>query len=359
MELRAPDRTVDDSRDLSPLVSVIIPARNEERFLRRSARHVLASNYSPFELILVDDRSEDGTLEIMKALAEENPRIRYISLRELPAGWCGKAHALNRGSLMASGDILVFTDADSVLNPVTLPVTLEHLSSHDLAMLSLAPGFTSRGFIEDVLHPYLAMGFLFLYPLKDINNPHKPAALASGCYIMITRAAYEQIGTWESFRDEITEDIAMSREVKARGLKFELLRGDDLVRTRPFESLSEQFLFWKRSYYGGLDRNSCKMFALLLTFFVPLTPFVSLLLSSIALLVRGLSSGLVFLFATSLLATVIMVVPHSIFLKRSQGKWWHGLAGPIGAAFGVWVALSTLVTLAREKGIRWRGTHYR
>jgi chlorobactene glucosyltransferase len=359
MELRLPDRALDNSHYLCPLISVIIPARNEERFIERSARHILASNYSPLELILVDDRSQDGTLTIMQSLAEEDSRIRLISLRELPAGWGGKTNALDQGSLMASGNILVFTDADSVLSPVTLSVTLNYLSSRNLAMLSLAPGFTSRGFIEDVLHPYLAMGLLFLYPLKDINNPQKSAALASGCYIMITRTAYNQIGTWEAFRDEITEDIAMSRAVKARGLKFELLRGDDLVRTRPFNSLSEEFLFWKRSYYGALDRNSWKTFALLLAFFVPLTPFVSLILASAALVVEGLSIGIAFLFASSLLVALTMVVPHSIFLKRSHGKWWYGLAGPIGGAFGVCVALSTLAALIGEKGIQWRGTHYR
>jgi chlorobactene glucosyltransferase len=359
MELGVSDLALDDSADASPLISVIIPARNEERFIERSARHVLASKYSPLELILVDDRSQDGTLTIMQSLAKEDSRIRVISLRELPVGWGGKTYALNQGSLMASGNILVFTDADSILNPVTFSVTLNYLSSKGLAMLSLAPGFTSRGFIEDVLHPYLAMGLLFLYPLKDINDPHKSSALASGCYIMITREAYNRIGTWEAFRDEITEDIAMSRAVKAKGLNFELLRGDELVRTQPFKSLSEEFLFWKRSYYGGLGRSTWKTFALLLAFFVPLTPFVSFLLSSIALLLEGLSSGIIFLFTTSLLGTITMVVPHSVFLKRSQGKWWYALAGPIGGALGVCVAFCTLVALIGEKGIQWRGTHYR
>jgi hypothetical protein len=91
-----------------------------------------------------------------------------IAVRELPEGWNGKAHALWQGSRLSSGDTLVFMEADTVLSPSTLSLTRDYLELHDLAMLSLAPGFIVRGFIEDVLHPYLAMGLLLFYPLKDV-----------------------------------------------------------------------------------------------------------------------------------------------------------------------------------------------
>jgi len=187
-------------------------------------------------------------------------------------------------------------------------------------MLSLAPGFVVRGFIEDVIHPYLAMGLLFFYPLKDVNDIDKPAALASGCYIMITKQAYEAVGTWAAFRHEITEDIAMSKAVKAHGLKLATLRGDDLVQTKPFESLSEVFHFWKRSYYGGLGRNSWKTLRLTLLFSLLLTIVVSCPVSGIVWLVRGSSPGTSFMFASSFLVVAAMVVPHGIFLARSGGK---------------------------------------
>lgn len=359
MELKESNPEVACCSGHSSRISVIIPSRNEERFIEHSARHALSSQYSQLELILVDDRSRDRTSEVMEHLAKEDSRIRVTSVRELPAGWTGKAHALWHGSRLSSGDILVFTDADSVLSSSTLSLTLDYLISNDLAMLSLAPGFVIRGFIEDVMHPYLAMGLLFFYPLKDVNDIDKPDALASGCYIMITKQAYEAIGGWAAFRDEITEDIAMSKAVKAHGLKLATLRGDDLVQTKPFESLSELFHFWKRSYYGGLGRNSWRTFRLTLIFLLLLTVLVSCPVSGIVWLVRGSSPGTSFMFASSFLVVAAMVVPHGIFLARSGGKLSYSLAAPVGVAFAACVAVSTLASLIFGNGITWRGMIYK
>jgi chlorobactene glucosyltransferase len=343
----------------SSRISVIIPSRNEERFIERSARHVLSSQYSHLELILVDDRSQDRTAKVMEHLAKEDPRVSVISVRELPAGWTGKAHALWQGGRLSSGDILVFTDADSVFSPSALSTTLDYFISNDLAMLSLAPGFVVRGFIEDVIHPFLAMGLLFFYPLKDVSDASKPAALASGCYIMITKQAYEAIGGWAAFRDEITEDIAMSKAMKAHGLKLATLRGEDLVQTKPFENLSELFHFWKRSYYGGLGRNPWKTLRLTLIFLLLSTIIVSCPMSGILWLVRGLSSGASFMFASSLLVALAVVVPHGIFLARYGGKLSYSLAAPVGVVFAAYVAASTLRSLIFGNGIRWRGMIYK
>jgi hypothetical protein len=226
-------------------------------------------------------------------------------------------------------------------------------------MLSLVPGFVSRGFMEEVMHPYLAMGLLFFYPLKDVNDSDKPVALASGCYIMTTKHAYEAVGTWAAFRDEITEDIAMSKAVKAHGFKLATLRGDDLIRTKPYESLSELFLFWKRSYYGGLDRDWWKTLRLTLIFLLLLTILVFLPVSGIALVTRGSSAGAFFMFAASFLAVAAMVVPHGIFLARSGGKLFYSLAAPLAVAFGAYVAASTLASLVFRNGITWRGKLYK
>lgn len=359
MELKESDPKANPFTGSSPLISVIIPARNEERFIETAARHTLASEYSPLELILVDDRSQDRTRAIMVRLQEEDARIKVLTLDELSEGWTGKTHSLYQGSLVASGDLFVFTDADAVISPETLSITAEYVSSKKLDMLTLAPGFSARGFIEDVIHPYLAMGLLFFYPLKHVNDKARTAALASGCYIMITKRAYEEVGTWQAFRDEITEDIALSRAVKANNLKLEMLRGDELVQTKPFESIAELFGFWKRSYYGGLGRNMRKTIGLTVIFLSLMAPFVFLALSSTALVTGNTTAGMTFLFASSSLAVASMVVPHSIFLARSDGNWLYGLAGPVALALGVCVTLATLASLIRKGGVQWRGTVYR
>ncbi len=126
-------------------------------------------------------------------------------------------------------------------------------------MLSLIPGFTVRGFIEDALYPILAFGLLYFYPLRVVNDPAKPAALASGTFIMITREAYEKVGTWQSVRNEITEDIALAKNAKRADLKLKVLRGNEFVRTEPFKRVSELFSYWKRVYYGASKETGCKL----------------------------------------------------------------------------------------------------
>ena len=254
---------------------------------------------------------------------------------------------------------MVFTDADAVLSPGTLSVTADYVMSKKLDMLSLAPGFTERSFIEDVIYPYLAMGLLFFYPLKDVNDKNKTAALASGCYIMITKQAYEEVGTWVAFREEITEDIAISRAVKANNLRLEMLRGEELVQTKPFENFSEIFGFWRRSYYGGLCRSIPKVIILTLIFLSLMAPFGFIVLSSIALAMGDATAGITFLFVSSLFGIGSNLVPHTIFLARSECNWLYGLAGVAALAFGFCVAMATLWSLISKGRIQWRGTFYR
>ncbi len=160
---------------------------------------------------------------------------------------------------MASGEILVFTDADAFLEPNTLHKSRDLLLRDKLDLLSLIPGFTALGFIESALYPILAFGLLNFYPLREVNDPAKPAAFASGTFIMITREAYERVGTWRAVRNEITEDIALAKKAKRANLKLKVLRGNEFVRTEPFKRLSELFSYWKRVYYGGFEANGLEL----------------------------------------------------------------------------------------------------
>ncbi len=259
MELIPASCTSQDGNDLKPLISVVIPAKDECHCIKESASRILASKNCRFELILVNDRSRDNTLQLMEELARADARIKMMSVDELPVGWTGKTHAMFLGANIASGEILVFTDADSFLNPNALCTALSYMSSRSLDLLSLLPGFTKRGFIADAIFPILALGLLHYHPLKDVNNPVKPAAMASGSFLMITRKAYEIIGTWHRLRNEITEDIALAKTVKGQGMKLTVLRGSNLVQLEPFNNLLQLFSFWKRVYYGGHERSVSTM----------------------------------------------------------------------------------------------------
>lgn len=358
-EPRLADRTSGNVPNPLPLVTVIISAKDEERHIEEAARSILASDHSSIQLILVDDRSTDRTLEIMEDLARQDGRITVLSVQELPPGWTGKTHAVFLGTHQASGEVLLFTDADTVFRPDAISRALRHFLTNGLDMMSLIPGFTDRGLLEDAVHPHLALGLSYFYPLTEVNDSAKPAAMASGCFIMISKSAYREVGTWETFRSQVTEDVALAKAVKARGLKMGLMRGGDLVRTRPFETLSEVCRFWKRTYYGALEQSIPKMVRLVFNYasLVLLTLFFAF--SGVLLLAGTDTAPINALFAMSTLAMAAVIIPYSVFIRLEHGNWMYGLMAPVGIFVGAWVAVNTLGTVVMDKGIQWRGSLYR
>ncbi len=223
----------DNFGEPSPLVSIVIPAKDEERNLERTVRSILSSDHDRLELILVDDRSSDRTREIMSQLAAEDPRIKVLAILDLPNDWTGKTHAMYKAADQATGEILLFSDADAVLSPSTLSKTLRFMSQERLDVLCLLPGFTERDLAGTCVPASRAWFFVFPSSVRG-QRPKQAHGHGFGCFIMTRKQAYDQVGTWKRFRQEITEDVAFSRAVKAAGLKMRLLRGAAFVRTEPF-----------------------------------------------------------------------------------------------------------------------------
>ena len=357
MEVAATSYPFRDAREPDLLVSVIIPANNEFRYIAKSAKGILESKNCRLELILVNDRSEDNTLQIMEQLAKADPRIKVASVNELPAGWTGKTHAMFRGTEIASGEILVFTDADTILNPNALGIALDLLLSRSLDLLSLVPGFTERRFIEDAIYPVLAMGLLHYHPLQEVNDQDKPAAFASGAFLMMPRRSYEKIGTWRCLRKEITEDIALAKAVKRERMKLMVLLGSNLVKIEPFKNMSQVFRFWERVYYGGLERRVSNILRLTLNNAALLMTYLLFgVTGSLWLTQPTFWTKILFLFTT--VTVGIVSVLQIAFIKKEHGNWAYGFAAPIGFFVGACVSLSALVAILFHRGIRWRGSSY-
>ncbi len=347
------------SPHFSPLVSVIVPAKDEAETIEDTVRSILESEYDRIELILVNDRSLDQTQEIMESRAREDARVSVVAVNELPSGWTGKTHALYEGARRAKGDLLLFTDADTVLDGRTIAKAVRYFSDHDADMLSLLPQFIERGFVENAVYPHLALGFSSMYPLSRVNDPREKAALASGCFIMITRRAYEKVGTWKRFRLEITEDVALSKAVKASGLKLGVIRGGDLVRTKPFGRLTDVCKFWTRTFYGGLEKSIPKILRLTANYVVLTVLFGFFLLAAVLMLLGYTSSANTALFVLSTLGMTGVVIPYGFIVKQERGHWLYGLTAPLGMAISAGVAFAALFAVISGKGIQWRGSVYR
>ena len=181
-------------RSAPALVSVVIPARNEERDVEQAVRSQLRQDYERFEVVAVDDRSTDSTPAILTRLAAEDSRLRVVSGAEPPPGWLGKPHALRQGAAAARGELLLFVDADVRYEPAALSEAIGHLEREGLDFLTLLPRVEMRGFWENVLMPYLLLSF-FQAPgfLANWRRP-RSVAVGGGAGNLVRRAVYDSVG---------------------------------------------------------------------------------------------------------------------------------------------------------------------
>lgn len=358
-ELTLPETSENGVPNPAILISVIIPAKDEEQYVEAAVRSVLASTYRHLEVIVVNDRSADRTGAILQALEREDSRLRLVNINELPDGWTGKTHALYEGSQQASGQVLLFMDGDTAVCPEIISSAFSFFHANHVGVLSLLPGFIERGFSENIINPHLELGLSTFYPLHEVNDPHCAAAMASGSFIMMTRETYEDLGTWRRFRNEITEDLAVSKAAKAQGYKLAVARANTRVRTKKFESISELKSFWNRTLYGGLEKDVFKLLKISFNY-VSLILLGGCFIGAAAAVLAGKGSMPVqMLLGVSAATLAAVVIAYAGFTRNEIGSWLYGLTAPVGILLSAWITLSTLVTVLGDRGIYWRGSRYK
>ena len=223
-----------------PLVSVIVPARDEERAIERTVRAFLAQTWPALEVIVVDDRSTDSTGAILTRIAAEDSRLAVVENEEPPPGWLGKPWALHQGSLRARGELLLFVDADVTYEPDAVAAAVLELQERGLPMLSLFPRLVMRGFWEHIVMPNLAFFAFTVLPLWLSNRSRVPVlAVGAGTGNLIRRADYDAVGGHEALRDAVVDDVGLARLVRSSGRPTQVVRAEDLVSVRMYEGLGE------------------------------------------------------------------------------------------------------------------------
>ena len=201
-----------------PLVSAIIPAKDEEESLAGCLASVCAQTYPNLEILVVDDRSADRTPEIARSFAENDPRIRVITIDQLPPGWTGKTHALQVASGQARGTWFWFLDADTRHVPENLSIVMEYARSNKAALASLIFELRCETFWENVVQPLAGVVLIQSFPLFWVNDDRRKLAFANGQYILVRRDAYQAAGGHFAVRERFVEDIGMAEYVKGLGL---------------------------------------------------------------------------------------------------------------------------------------------
>jgi chlorobactene glucosyltransferase len=290
------------SNDL-PFLSIVVPARNEEQNIENCIKSLLAQNYPRFEVIAIDDNSTDNTLNILMAIKEKishsepsskqslpssaslltsstsNTRLQVVSLKDKPRDWNGKTWAMQQGFLQSKGDILLFTDADTIyISADAVLLTLLYMKKERLDALTSIFFSDLRDFVSKTVMPLWDI-FLIIFgrDASKMNDPNSKVAYLLGAFIMIKRKVLEDIGTFESVRDAIQEDKVLGEHLKYTGFKVKIVKAYDLISA-----------LWSRDAYTlwyGIERtlapvikdNTLKvLWNLLILFFMAFLPFLSL-----------------------------------------------------------------------------------
>jgi chlorobactene glucosyltransferase len=365
----------------APLISICVPVRNEERNIRACVESLLAQDYPDFEVIVLEDRSTDGTPDVLRQLAMESvsqlhsqgvlskhartqkraPELHIISGAELPAGWTGKPHALYQASAAARGDWLCFVDADTFLSPATLSSCYAKALETKADMFTIMTFQILGSFWEKVVMPLVMTALSTGFSPRKVNDPSRKDAIANGQFILIKRPVYEAIGGHESVKDQIVEDKAISEQVKWNGYRLIVADGMKVARTRMYTSLPEMWEGWTKNIYLGLrDRSSLLLLgvfggliALIAAFFLPLWPFLGLFW----LLHNGGRMAEVMILESLILWTAVIFARAQIGQKMEISPW-YAFTTPLGAALFAAMMLTSTVRVISGRGVLWKGRRY-
>ncbi len=345
----------------APLISICVPARNEERNIRACVENLLAQNYPNFEVIVLDDRSTDKTLEILCQLAAQNERLQVISGVDLPVGWTGKPYALYQASSAARGDWLCFVDADTFLSHATLSACYAKAVETNADMFTIMTFQIVGSFWEKVVMPLVMTALSAGFSPRKVNDPNRKDAIANGQFILIKRSVYDAIGGHESVKDQIVEDKAISEQVKWNGYRLIVANGMQLARTRMYTSLPEMWEGWTKNIYLGLrDRPSLLLLgvfgaflALVAALFLPIWPVLG-----IYWYIRGGGWMAATVILQSLILWAFVIYARVQVARKMEISPWYAFTISLGAAVFAAMMITSTIRVISGKGVTWKGRMY-
>jgi chlorobactene glucosyltransferase len=234
-------------------VSVLIPARNEERTIKDCVNSILNQDYENFEVLVLNDNSTDNTSQVLKNI--ESDKLKILEGQNLPAGWQGKNWACAQLASIASGDLLLFTDADTIYKPETLTHAVGAFEKTGADLISGINKNIVRSFGEKITVPFIVYGIFTILPLalSYLLRRNKAFAAANGKFLLFRREFYQKIGTHQAIKNEIVEDVALARLTKAQGGRWRLFDLSNLVTSRMYYNFKEAQAGFSKNYFALFD----------------------------------------------------------------------------------------------------------
>jgi chlorobactene glucosyltransferase len=345
----------------SARVSVIVPAHNEERVIADCAKALRSQDHADLEIVFVLDRCSDRTLERLRAAVGDDPRVRIVENDHCPDEWAGKCHAAWIGAKVATGDWLLFSDADVEFAPQLVRASLATAIARGCGLLSLVGRLDSGAWFERVLQPAAAFGLLRIFPLDRANRTEAPRAFANGQFMLFSRSLYESIGGHASVRDDLLEDLAFARLARMRGGRIGVATAKDLMGVSMYPSFDAMRRGWRRIFIEACHRSPARLRRYAMraagSALLPVAIVAALALSAhaagrgewpqaVALAALGVA-------ATAMQSLALAAIYRSMAMPRSAMPWF-----PLGSLILANELRRGARDLEQRKPVRWGGRSY-
>jgi glycosyltransferase involved in cell wall biosynthesis len=332
-----------------PLLSVVIPARNEEASVRACLESLLAQDYASLEIIAVDDRSTDATGAILdEVAAASGGRLAVIHICEVPDGWLGKCNALAVGAAKATGEFILFTDGDVVYEPTALGRAMVHVVAENADMLVVMPDMITHSTGERIIILGFAQAFFMAYEPWKAMDRRSPAYIGAGAFNLVRRSLYARCGGHRFLRLQVIDDVGLGKIIKHAGGIVRVVVGRGMVHVRWQDSLAGTIRGLEKNGFAAMGYSAARALAAICVFlFASLWPWAGMFVGPP--------------WARIMCAVVALVIQPSIGVagtRLARMHWGLAFTLPLGSALIGWAMLRSTVVTLHQGGIRWRDHFY-
>ena len=345
----------------TPKISVILPARNEEKYIARCLDSILKQDYINFEIIAVNDSSTDRTGDIIRQFTRKSPKIVAVSAGPAPLGWVGKNWACFQGYLNSTGDMFLFTDADTIHSPYTMSLAVGHLIEEDLDAITAIPRLLCLDFWTKITLPMLSIFLHTQFSALRVNNPKSKTGYFFGSFFVITRGIYEKIGTHKAVKHEFVEDGALGKKVKEE-FRMKMVRGEHYIDAIWARNLNTLWHGLRRLIIPLYSQNKNKTFLMsVAVFFLLFVPFLLIPYSLVSFTINTSTDLLVekillyVIIATDILVLLTNAIQSRLALFQNP---IYALGSPASGAIISLSFISSIIDAKKIGAVNWRNRQY-
>lgn len=353
-------------RFIPPKVSVIVPARNEEKYIEKCLQTLIEQDYSNYEIVVINDSSSDRTSMIIKNYSTRDSKVVYINAEPKPFGWIGKNWACYQGYLKSKGDFFLFTDADTIHSTTSVSLAVNHLLASKVDALTAMPKILATDFWTKITLPILWTLSVANYSPLKANNPNSKVGYFFGSFFLISRKTYEIVGTHKAVKAEIVEDGALGRKVKEQGFKLKVVDGKNHIQARWARNPSTLWHGLRRLIISIYKREKIKAYLMVIaTFLLLLLPLVVLTYSiGISILYQINITDYMTILKTVILSLSIISILLLIGTSILQLKYLiyrnivYSVGFPLAGSFVFVSFLISLLNSGRKGSVDWKDRKY-